>query len=116
MWPKDDEQFDGEQMFGYGPETELPEPKPAPVTAEQRILDWLQRWPKETVSMRDVQQFGPKMIRKQQGVITSAIEVLVRHRWLTPVQTRQHNAREWQIIRRQTVHPTVAPQPQCFQL
>jgi hypothetical protein len=109
-WPTDPEEYDGERLFGFGPETEIPEPKPVPeISPEQRILDWLQRWPKETVSMRDVQQFGPKMIRKQQGVINSAIEVLVRHRWLTPVPTRQNNMREWQITRKQIVYPTVAP-------
>jgi hypothetical protein len=105
MWPKtDDEEFSGEMMFGYGPETELPKSKPAPeVSPEQRLLDWLQRWPKETVTARDMQQFGPKEMRNQRGMIDAA-EVLVRHHWLAPVQSYRRDRREWRIIR---VHPTV---------
>jgi hypothetical protein len=35
------------------------------------------------------------------------IEVLVRHGWLTPIQSRQRNMRHWQVVRRPIVHPDV---------
>jgi hypothetical protein len=112
MWPKDNEEYDGEQMFGYGPETELPESNPEPeASPEQRLLDWLQRWPKDIVSARDIQQFGPAVIRNQQGAINTA-EALVRHGWLVPVQARRRDRREWRVVRRPIMHPTVATQTQ----
>ena len=114
-WPTDPEEYDGERMFGYPEEKDQPEPKKtSEVSPEQRLLDWLQRWPKETVTARDMQQFGPKEMRNQRGMIDAA-EVLVRHHWLAPVQTRRRDTREWRIIRvhptaaTPVVHPTVAP-------
>jgi hypothetical protein len=79
------------------------EPSPA-----QRTLDFLQRWPKDTISVRELQQFGPKSMRDRQSVIASA-EVLVRHGWLAPTQGPQRNSRQWRVTRRPTVHPVVAP-------
>jgi hypothetical protein len=109
MWPKDSEEFDGEMLFGYGPETELPEPKPAPeVSPEQQLLNFLQRWPKETVSLREIQQFAPRAVRTQGSVIDHSVGVLVRHGWLAPLQSHRRDRRAWQIARRPTVHPTVA--------
>jgi hypothetical protein len=109
MWPKDNEEYDGERMFGYGPETKLPELKPAPdVSPEQRLLDWLMRWPKDTVSAREIRQFGPGSTRDPRNAMDSA-EVLVKHGWLSPIQSYRRDRREWQIVRKPVVHPTVAP-------
>jgi hypothetical protein len=106
--PIDAEEYSGEQLFGYGPETELPEPKPEPeISREQHLLNWLQRWPKETVSAREIRQFGPSATRDPEDAMNSA-EVLVRHGWLSPMQSSRRDRREWQVIRRPTVHPTVA--------
>jgi hypothetical protein len=105
-WPIDDQEFDGERMFGFGPETELPEPKPE-ISPEQKLLDWLQRWPKETVSLRELQQSAPRAVRTQGDIIDRSVEVLVRHGWLTPLQSHRRDRREWQITKRPTVYPTV---------
>jgi hypothetical protein len=106
MWPKtDDEQFDGERMFGYGPETEISEPKPAPeVSPEQRLLDWLQRWPKETLSMRDILVHGPRPLRARKVAIRSA-EVLVKNGWLVPLVARRHDTHQWRVVRKPIIHP-----------
>ena len=77
------------------------EPSPA-----QKLLNFLQRWPKETISIREITQFGPSVIRAQRSEINTA-EVLVRHGWLTPIQGPYRNSRQWQIVRRPTVHPIV---------
>jgi hypothetical protein len=78
------------------------------VSPAQKLLNFLQRWPKDTVSLRDLRQFGPKSMRDRQSVIDSA-EILVRHKWLTPIPTHRRDRREWQIARKLIVHPTVAP-------
>ena len=77
------------------------EPSPA-----QKLLNFLQRWPKDTVSVREITLFGPSAIRAQRGEINTA-EILVKHGWLTPIRSRQRNMRHWQIVRRPIVHPVV---------
>jgi hypothetical protein len=79
------------------------------VSPAQRLLDFLQRWPKDVISVRNIQQFGPGSIRDQRRAMNSA-EVLVRYGWLAPVQKpARRDRREWKILRRPpVVHPTVA--------
>jgi|SRR5215471_11944268 len=78
--------------------------KPEPA---QLLLTFLQRWPKPTVSARDICIYGPNFIRDRESAINSA-ETLVKHGWLIPNKTRRHDMREWQIVRRPIIHPTVA--------
>jgi hypothetical protein len=75
--------------------------------AAQRLLTWLQRWPKPTVSPRDIRVYGPNSLRNQKSAIDAA-EVLVRNGWLVPVTTRRHSERAWQIVRKLIVSPIVA--------
>jgi hypothetical protein len=85
------------------PPTKRPqEPSPA-----QKLLDWLQRWNKPTIRAADILIYGPRSTRNQKDA-DNATEVLVRHGWLTPVKTNQRNRRQWQIIRKPIVHPTLA--------
>jgi hypothetical protein len=107
-WPTDPEEYDGERLFGYGPETELPEPKKTPeISPEQRLLDWLQRWPKEILSLRHILIHGPRALRDRETAI-SAAQVLVKTGWLVPIVALRHDAHQWRIVRRPIVHPTVA--------
>jgi hypothetical protein len=84
-----------------------PAPKKAQeISPAQRLLDFLQRWPKDTISARNIYQFGPRSTKKRREAM-APIEVLVRHGWLTPIQSHRRDRRQWQIRRRLTVHPTV---------
>jgi hypothetical protein len=86
-----------------GAKTEITEPlQPA-----QRLLTWLQRWSKNTVSERDIRIFGPRCLRSREGA-NAAAEVLVRNGWLRP-EIRRHVGRAWKITRRPILDPTVAP-------
>jgi hypothetical protein len=76
--------------------------------AAQKLLNWLLRWPKETVSAREIRQFGPSATRDPQDAMNSA-EILTRHGWLSPMQSKRRDRREWRVIRRPTIFPTVAP-------
>jgi hypothetical protein len=86
--------------------------RPAPTEKAQKpepaqlLLTFLQRWPKPTISRRDIYIYGPNSIRDRESAINSA-EVLVKHGWLIPNKTRRHDMREWQIVRRPIIHPTV---------
>jgi len=91
----------------------LAEPEPKPVSEPskdpaQRLLDWLiNHWSKPGITAREIQQFGPRVIRDQKSV-SDATEILVRQGWLTPVETHRRDMREWQITRKPIVFPTIA--------
>ena len=61
-----------------------PKLEPAKKEPAQLLLDWLmQRWPKNTVSRRDISTHGPRPIRNRQSAIDAA-ETLERYGWLVP--------------------------------
>ena len=72
----------------------------------QRLLTWLPRWRKDTITERDIRNYGPPSIRTREGAISSA-EILVAHGWLVPTNKRRYGARAWEIVRRPIVHPTL---------
>jgi hypothetical protein len=79
-----------------------PEEK-AKINPAQKLLTWLQRWPKPTVRMNEILVYGPRPeMRKRENAI-SATETLVRNGWLAPLKTRRPNMMEWQIIRKEAV-------------
>jgi hypothetical protein len=73
----------------------------------QKLLDWLQHWAKNTISARDICVYGPTSLRDKKRAIDSA-ETLVKHGWLVPNKAHRYDRREWQIVRKSIVHPTVA--------
>jgi len=81
-----------------------PEEKAKPDHA-QRMLDFLQRWPKPIVSARDIQNYGPRPKQSREDVLKS-VEILIRHGWLIPNNERR-NGYQWQIIKKPIVHPRV---------
>lgn len=68
----------------------------------QLLLEFLQRWPKTTISSRDIRIWGPKSIRTREKAIRSA-QILAAHGVLVPLKTRV-----WKIIR----EPLVARSPE----
>jgi len=74
--------------------------------AAQRLLDFLQRWPKDTVRLTDIQTYGPNSLRDRKSAIRAA-EILVNHGWLARQPTRHYKARLWRIARKLTVRPAV---------
>jgi len=95
-----------EPKFSFATE---PAPKPAAAKKEpaQQLLDFILRWPKATVSRRDIYIYGPRRLRGRIEAI-SAAEALVKNGWLKPYKTHRHDWRVWEIIRRPVVYPTIA--------
>jgi hypothetical protein len=86
------------------PEKERPvSPK---IQHAQKLLNWLQRWNKDTVSWRDIHNYGPRPIRDQKKAVDSA-EILVRNGWLKRVEPHRYDMHKWRIVRRP---PIVAPE------
>jgi hypothetical protein len=73
----------------------------------QKMLDFLLRWPEDTVTVRDLRVYGPHSLRTRKDAISSA-EILVANGWLKPVKPSRPDTYAWQIVRKNIVHPTVA--------
>ena len=74
----------------------------------QKLLDFLQQhWTKPTITSREICRSAPNAIRNQKSAINSA-EILVKAGWLIPNKTRRRDMREWLIVRKPIVHPTVS--------
>lgn len=76
---------------------ERPSKKP-----EQLLLDFIARWPRATISSRDIRIWGPKAIRSREKAIRSA-QILAARGWLLPLKNRV-----WQIVR-EPLTPTRSP-------
>jgi len=88
-----------------------PEPRSTEKTNKnepaQKLLDWLQRWDKDTVGVRDIRVYGPRPIRNPKIAIDAA-KTLVKYGWLTPIWAHQKDVHEWRIVRKLIVGPRVA--------
>jgi hypothetical protein len=99
------DEFSGSKMFGCRDEPEPPivrseasRPKrklePEPVTARE-LLQWMQRsWHKPTISLRNIQQFGPYPARKR-TVALNLIETLEKNGWVARTKGHQRNMMVW---------------------
>ena len=87
--------------------------RPTPPTTKnkdepaQRLLSWLPRWPRDTITVRQIRVYGPRCLRDRRSAIDSA-EILVANGWLTPIKPSRPDTYAWQIVRKNIVHPTVA--------
>jgi hypothetical protein len=82
-------------------------PAPAKEKPAQLLLTFLQKWPKPTISRRDIYIYGPQPLRNREGAINAA-EFLVKTGWLVPHKTHRHDWRVWEIVRKPIAHPTIA--------
>src|SRR5262245_36599013 len=80
--------------------------RPENIQHGQRLLEWLLRWPNPTVRGKDIRIYGPRP-RDRKSMLDSA-DVLVRHGWLSPVQSRRYDGHIWQIIRKPIIPPKVS--------
>jgi hypothetical protein len=90
----------------------LAKSRPAPTNQQQpdhaqRMLDFLLRWPRQSVSTTDMMIYGPRPKKNAEEVLKLAA-ILEKHGWLTPKNTPKKNMRHWDIVRRQpVVRPTL---------
>jgi hypothetical protein len=91
-------------LLADDPPKERPRKELAPA---QRMLNFLQRWPEGTVTLRDLRVYGPYSTRNRKDAISSA-EVLVANGWLKPIKPHWPGTYAWQIVRKNIVNPPVA--------
>jgi hypothetical protein len=66
-------------------------------TPAERFLDFVvNRWPRETVRLRDLLRFGP--LRNRKSALALA-EDLAAHGWLSPLAPGRHDTKIWRIVR-----------------
>jgi hypothetical protein len=85
-------------------------PPPTKKTQEpssaQKLLDWLQRWDKPVVRVREICIYGPRPRDRKSAI--DAARILVEQGWLVPLKPHRYDSREWQIVRKPIIYPTVA--------
>jgi hypothetical protein len=81
--------------------------KSSELASAQLLLDFVQRWGKDTICGKDIQNYGPGSIRDRKSR-SSAAEALVEFGWLIPVKPHQRNMNKWLIVRKPIVGPRVA--------
>jgi len=95
-------------LFERLAQTRLPEAViEQPPSDAQKMLDWLLRWPKPTVSSKEIYQYAPRSVRRDKENAIKNAEVLARHGWLTALKTSRRHYRVWEITRKPIVRPTV---------
>jgi hypothetical protein len=80
---------------------------PSELEAAQKLLDFLQRWNRPTVSVRDIRIWGPRITRNRKNAIAAA-EILVKNNFLVPNKPYRPHTYEWKIVRKPVIHPSVA--------
>ena len=85
--------------------------RPAPiektqeVSPAQKLLDWLQSWNKNTISMREIHIYGPNAVR---GRERDWAETLMKYGWLVPAKKHRRDMHKWHVVRKNIVAPKVA--------
>jgi hypothetical protein len=97
--PKQSETF----AFADEPPKEQPRSEFAPA---QRLLNFLQRWDGDSVTLRDLRVWGPRFCRDPSKAV-SAAKTLVEFGWLAATKPHWPGTYAWRIIRKNIVRPAV---------
>jgi transposase len=87
------------EVIRMGPAAATIPPASPKAHPTEKLLSWLlNHWTKPTISLREICRYGPNAIRDWESA-TSLSETLVQRGWLTRIETRRRDMREWQILR-----------------
>jgi len=87
----------------------LAQSRPSPPTEEktktdaaQKMLDFILRWPRESIATTDLMIYGPRPKKNAEEVLRLAT-ILEKHGWLSKKDTPKKNMHHWNINRKQPV-------------
>jgi len=80
--------------------TERPSEDPA-----QRMLDFILRWPEESIGTSEMMIYGPRPKKNAEEVLKLAT-ILEKYGWLAR-KTPRKDMHHWNIVRRPIIHPTL---------
>jgi len=86
------------------PATETAIKQPRKDNHAQRLLTWLPRWPRDTITARQLRNYSPL---RNRGEAIGAAEVLVANGFLAATRAQRPNTYAWRIIRKNILNPTV---------
>src|SRR5262245_39013753 len=95
-----------ERLSKGRPPVEVTNKQSQKIKHAQRVLNWLLRWPKSHVYGRDLRIWGPRPRDRESAI--DATRILTEQGWLNPVQSSRYDSREFQIIRKPVICPSVA--------
>jgi len=78
--------------------------QPAQPSHAQKLLTWLPRWPRDTITVRQIRVYSS--LKGRTDAINAA-EVLVANGWLSPTKPHRPDTYAWKIIRKNVLNPTV---------
>ena len=79
--------------------SEEPEKRPKRGGTPPILLDWLRnRWPRNTISARDIYRRAPTPIRGDRKIALELAEALTGQGWLAPIPTHRYDRKRWQIV------------------
>jgi len=92
-----------DEQFAFADE---PPPKPPPQQPDyaQRMLDFILRWPRPSISVPDLMTYGPEPRKNAEETLKLAT-LLERQGWLTKKDMPKKNMKHWTINRKPFVHP-----------
>ena len=64
----------------------------------ERLLRWLiNNWPRDTITVRQIRNFGPYPLRNEAKAALDLAQDLVKRGWLSPIKPRRHDSQAWKI-------------------
>jgi len=93
------------------PKGKVEQPLKSQPRSNSRLLS---RWPKDLVTLRDIQAYGPGSVRDKK-VALNLMHILSARGWVTAVKPHRYDMTRWKIARGSTfqpqLQPTIQPQP-----
>ena len=95
------------ERLGKRPPAEKKTERPNDLEPAQKLLDFLQRWQRPTITEREIRIYGPGTLRARESA-TKAAEILEKNGWLIPQNGPRHASQTWEIVHKPIVRPPVA--------
>jgi hypothetical protein len=94
------------RLAGGRPPTEISAKQSQKIRHAQKVLDFILRWNRPTVRSRDLRIYGPRP--RDRNSAHDSTTILIQCGWLSSVPSRRYDSREFRIMRKPVVCPTVA--------
>jgi hypothetical protein len=79
-------------------EQELEPERPKVPPSAQQLLCWIQQgWGRPTISLRDIQVYGPGLTIRKREIALDLTKILVRQGWLVPMKAWRHDRQVWRL-------------------
>jgi hypothetical protein len=80
-----------------------------PLKNLELLLDWLlHQWPKDLITLRDIQAYGPNPIRDKK-VAPKLMRILTKRGWVVALKPHRYDMMRWKIARGTAFQPRQQP-------